>query len=368
MNEIVLGSFFGDEGKGQTVHNLCKTHPREETIVIRFSGGHQVGHTVRHGELEHTFSNYGSGTLLGIPTYWSKYCTVDPITTMEELADLNKMGVNPEIIYHPLCEVVTPFDVISQWNNKENLRHGTVGTGFKSALDRVAAGYHITVRDCANIMVLRTKIASLIKNYYDFSSTLPMYSIDDWCIKVHEYFKSVIVCDENILTRYDYRVFEGSQGILLDQTFGIMPYCTPSNTTCQNAMEIINRIKSVPKNHLGRMTEELTNHVYVIRPYITRHGNGPIPTSKPVRKVEDPNNKFNEFQRTLRAVEFDVELLQHSLLVDSTFYPRHYSHRKVLVITHKDEITSQFNDELLSGDWEEQFNSIQMSYYDKLIV
>lgn len=84
--------------------------------------------------------------------------------------------------------------------------------------------------------------------------------------------------------------------------------------------------------------------------------------------IKDPNNKFNEFQRTLRAVEFDVELLQHSLLVDSTFYPRHYSHRKVLVITHKDEITSQFNDELLSGDWEEQFNSIQMSYYDKLIV
>lgn len=114
-----------------------------------------------------------------------------------------------------------------------------------------------------------------------------------------------------------------------------MPYCTPSNTTCQNAMEIINRIKSAPKNHLDRMTEELTNHVYVIRPYITRHGNGPIPTSKPVRKVEDPNNKFNEFQRTLRAVEFDVELLQHSLLVDSTFYPRHYSHRKVLVIRMK---------------------------------
>lgn len=56
MNEIVLGSFFGDEGKGQTVHNLCKAHPKEETIVIRFSGGHQVGHTVRHGELEHTLA------------------------------------------------------------------------------------------------------------------------------------------------------------------------------------------------------------------------------------------------------------------------------------------------------------------------
>ena len=368
MNEIVLGSFFGDEGKGQTVHNLCKTHPREETIVIRFSGGHQVGHTVRHGELEHTFSNYGSGTLLGIPTYWSKYCTVDPITTMEELADLNKMGVNPEIIYHPLCEVVTPFDVISQWNNKENLRHGTVGTGFKSALDRVAAGYHITVRDCANIMVLRTKIASLIKNYYDFSSNLPMYNIDEWCVKVYEYFKSVTVHDESILTRYKYKVFEGSQGILLDQRFGIMPYCTPSNTTCQNAVEIINRIRKESKDHLDRMTEEITDHVYVIRPYITRHGNGPIPSTKPVREVNDPNNKFNEFQKTLRAVEFDVNLFQHSLLVDSTFIPHHYTHRRVLVITHRDEITSQFNDELLSGDWEEQFNSIRTSYYDKLTV
>lgn len=110
------------------------------------------------------------------------------------------------------------------------------------------------------------------------------------------------------------------------------------------------------------------DHVYVIRPYITRHGNGPIPSTKPVREVNDPNNKFNEFQKTLRAVEFDVNLFQHSLLVDSTFIPHHYTHRRVLVITHRDEITSQFNDELLSGDWEEQFNSIRTSYYDKLTV
>lgn len=282
--------------------------------------------------------------------------------------ELNKLGVYPEIIYHPLCEVVTPFDVINQWNNEENLKHGTVGTGFKSALDRVAAGYHITVRDCANIMVLRAKIASLIKNYYDFSSSLPMYNIDDWCVRVHEYFKSVTVYDENILTRYKYKVFEGSQGILLDQRFGIMPYCTPSNTTCQNAMEIINRIKEVSKNHLDRMTEEITDHVYVIRPYITRHGNGPIPTSKPVRAVDDPNNQFNEFQKTLRAVEFDVKLFEHALLVDSTFIPNHYTHRRMLVITHKDEITSQFNDELLSGNWEGQFSGMNLSYYDELMV
>ena len=176
---------------------------------------------------------------------------------------------------------------------------------------------------------------------------VPMYNIDEWCVKVYEYFKSVTVHDESILTRYKYKVFEGSQGILLDQRFGIMPYCTPSNTTCQNAVEIINRIRKESKNHLDRMTEEITDHVYVIRPYITRHG--PIPSTKPVREVNDPNNKFNEFQKTLRAVEFDVNLFQHSLLVDSTFIPHHYTHRRVLLIEMKSHLSLMMNFYLVIG-------------------
>lgn len=344
MNRIVLGSFFGDEGKGQTVHNLCKESPREGTIVVRFSGGHQVGHTVRCGELEHTFSNFGSGTLLGIPTYWSNYCTVDPITAMKELGDLNKLGISPEIIYHPLCEVVTPFDVISQWNDAENLRHGTVGTGFKPTLDRAAAGYHLTVVDCLNLMVLRNKIASIIDNYYHFDSVShPMYNIDEWCISTFSYFsKMATVADISYLKLFSYKVFEGSQGILLDQRFGIMPYCTPSNTTCQNAMEIINKLPA-----------DCTEHVYVTRPYITRHGNGPFPSVKPIIDVEDPNNKFNEFQKTMRAIEFDIELFKHSMLVDSMFYPK--EDKKLIVVTHQDEIPSDFPH--LEG---------AVSFYDKL--
>lgn len=68
MISIVLGTFFGDEGKGQTVHNLCNKYigKRESVLVVRFSGGHQVGHTVKHGDMMHTFSNFGSGTLLGV--------------------------------------------------------------------------------------------------------------------------------------------------------------------------------------------------------------------------------------------------------------------------------------------------------------
>lgn len=262
MISIVLGTFFGDEGKGQTVHNLCNKYigKRESVLVVRFSGGHQVGHTVKHGDMMHTFSNFGSGTLLGVPTYWSEYCTVDPITSMLEGADLAKMGVRPIVQYHPHCQVVIPFDVYSQVNNEENLRHGTVGTGFKACLDRVKAGYSLTVVDCMNPYILREKLNAIVDNYYNMSSKYPSIDLDNWCRLAHAYFLHTGTVNEDCLLNYDNLVFEGSQGILLDQRFGIMPYCTPSNTTSQNAYELLRK---------AGIRKEIQT-CYVTRPYITR--------------------------------------------------------------------------------------------------
>ena len=67
----VIGLGFGDEGKGSVVSYLTKAC--DSTIVARFSGGHQVGHTVCTNNTRHVFSNFGSGTLNGTPTYWSKF-------------------------------------------------------------------------------------------------------------------------------------------------------------------------------------------------------------------------------------------------------------------------------------------------------
>jgi adenylosuccinate synthase len=66
--------------------------------VIRFSGGHQAGHTVVTDDTRHVFSNFGSGTLRGVPTYWSKFCTVEPIGLLNELDALKIKGYNP-ILY-----------------------------------------------------------------------------------------------------------------------------------------------------------------------------------------------------------------------------------------------------------------------------
>lgn len=357
MIDIVLGSFYGDEGKGQTVHNICK-RKKGSSLVIRFSGGHQVGHTVRYGDKEHTFSNFGSGTLLDIPTYWSEYCTVDPTTSLIEAEELHKMGVKPCIVYSPLCQVVTPYDVWHQWNDKDNLAHGTVGTGFKPTLDRVKAGYSLTVMDCLNLNILIAKMEAIRDNYYPyFNSEFPDMNIKHWCKGVNAYFSFVAISDANILRKYDNLVFEGSQGILLDQKFGIMPHCTPSNTTSQNVYSLLAQADI-------RGTKR---HWYVTRPYITRHGNGPLCTNTNILEVNDPNNKFNEFQKTLRACEFDIDLFKHSVSIDMLFRDIDYNPVS-MVITHKDEIVNA-HDILDAINWikGEMSGKVYVSEYEEML-
>lgn len=321
MIDIVLGTFFGDEGKGQCVNNLCK----EDSIVIRFSGANQVGHNVQCNGLQHCFRNFGSGTFKGIPTYWSAYCVCDLHTLVLETTELYKLGIVPKIIFSPFCELVTPFDVINQWNNSTNREHGTVGTGFKSVLDRVKNGYSLTIADARNLLILREKVYNIERHYYKFTSEVPTTNLDEWIVGVNKIANAVEIEDITYLNSYDHLVFEGSQGILLDQTHGVMPFCTPSYTTSRNAMEII---KSLDRKEIPTVN-------YVCRPYITRHGSGPLLTSTPVIEVEDVNNQWNDFQKTFRACKFDTELLKHSIFIDSL-----YSKAAIrnVVFSHGDEV------------------------------
>lgn len=333
MNSIVLGTFYGDEGKGQFVHNLCKQYITngKTCLVIRFSGGHQVGHNVVNKNIHHCFSNFGSGTLIGIPTYWSEYCTVDPYSLKAERQILLDKGIIPIISYSPWCQIITPFDVWHQRDNMRNRQHGTVGTGFKSCLDRVKAGYSLTMQDALHPLILRYKLYGIIKNYYKTSTYLNNFNLDDWLEVVHEYAVSVKLCHLNdIAGDYDDLIFEGSQGILLDQRFGIMPYCTPSNTTCVNAGKLLESVSD--------KVDDAVNHYYVCRPYITRHGNGPLCTDKELIDVTDENNKYNEFQGSMRACEFSVDLLKHSLSIDAQFF-RGDNHTVNLVFSHGDELS-----------------------------
>src|SRR5271157_6621840 len=100
----VIDLGMGDSGKGVTTDYLCSKDP-EHTIVVRFSGGHQCGHKVMRGDVEHIFSNFGSGTLLGCPTYWSEYCTFEPMGFWKEYLTLMSKGIQPRTFIHPEAPV-----------------------------------------------------------------------------------------------------------------------------------------------------------------------------------------------------------------------------------------------------------------------
>ena len=324
MIEIVLGSFFGDCSKGQCVNNFCD----KNSIVVRFSGANQIGHNVKHNNLQHCFRNFGSGTLKGVPTYWSEYCVCDLHTVFLEAAELHKIGILPKIIFSPFCELVTPFDVISQWNNSDNRKHGTVGTGFKPTLDRVKNGYSLKIIDAKNLYVLREKVYNIAEHYYHLDSTTPMQNLNDWIYEINTMANKLPIFNLEYLNNFKNLIFEGSQGILLDQIHGVMPYCTPSNTTSKNAMEIIHKLNR----------NDSINVNYVCRPYITRHGNGPTLSDKPILNVEDQNNPWNDFQKSFRSYEFDIELLKHSLMIDSYYS---LGTDKTIVISHGNELSQE---------------------------
>ena len=124
----VIGLGFGDEGKGVVTDFLCSRDPGS-TQVVRFSGGHQCGHKVIKDDVEHVFASFGSGTLRGCPTFWSRHCTFDPVGFWKEYALLQEKGVVPRIHIHPECPVTTIYDVYANRHAVE-VEHGTTGTGF----------------------------------------------------------------------------------------------------------------------------------------------------------------------------------------------------------------------------------------------
>ena len=150
--QAVIDLGFGDSGKGNFTAFLCSKV--KNPIIIRFSGGHQAGHTVVHNGIRHVHASFGSGTLQNVPTYWSKNCTFYPTAFLNELKVLKKKGIDSPIIFvNGECPVTTPFDV--QYNKAMNdlYKHGSCGVGFGATLEREK--YHYSLKVQARVFVLK---------------------------------------------------------------------------------------------------------------------------------------------------------------------------------------------------------------------
>ncbi len=313
---IVIGANFGDEGKGQTVDYLCRR--TRDNIVVRHNGGAQAAHTVVTKDIRHVFHHFGSGTLAGSPTFLSKYFIVNPKAFIEESNDLVSLGMTPKVFSHRESLLTTPLDWVLNWRLEEqrgNSRHGSCGMGINETVERcLNERYKTTLNDIFNIDDLIKKLEIIGTEYVKGRAEklgislneLSTSAIEPFIEDCQEMSKMIVPLSNNkILKTYRHVIFEGAQGLLLDEHHHFFPYVTRSKTGVTNAVQILKEIDV-----------SAADVYYVTRSYLTRHGAGPLPYEKQIDEFEDITNIPNPHQGALRFAPLNIDLFKQSVSND----------------------------------------------------
>lgn len=303
MNKVaVIGLGCGDEGKGVVTDFLSSQFfVPTDILVVRFGGGHQCGHTVTVDGVRHVFSNFGSGTMRGVATYWGERCTVSPTGIFNEYNVLKSKGIEPKLFIDRNCPIVTPYDKYYNVKDKRTKSDGTCGVGFGATIQREEDYFHLNYIDLFYPYIMDQKLYA-IRDYYskkiendfivDFTEFL------EHCRFVTSKFAAV---DKSIMDNKAV-IFEGAQGIMLDQDIGFFPHVTRSNTGT-------------------KWIKEYDPICYLVtRAYQTRHGNGPMSNEGIPHNImlnPDETNKQDEYQGRFRISLLDVDLLEYAIIKDN---------------------------------------------------
>jgi adenylosuccinate synthase len=324
---VVIGAQFGDEGKGR-VTDYYAAEVGRDGIVIRFNGGAQAGHTVVTPDgLRHVFSHVGSGAFAGAATFLSRFFVSNPILFLKEMESLASKGVEPAIYVDLQSPVTTPYDMmINQIVERERGgdRHGSCGVGFGETIERnLTPAYALTVADLADRSALAAKLDAIRVDYTPvrlarlgfadaFARNADLFRSDAilerYVEDTRRFVGAITVADVRTATCGRHLLFEGAQGLLLDQDRGFFPHVTRSNTGLRNVLELA--------EELGLERLEVT---YATRAYLTRHGAGPLPRElpeKPYPGVVDATNVPNAYQGTLRFGWLDLDLIRRAITED----------------------------------------------------
>lgn len=315
---IIIGKNFGDEGKGlATDYFAAQAQAAGKTcLVIRHNGGGQAGHTVDFPDKRFVFHQLSSGSFRNADTYWSQTFLPDLYKLQEESDAFAALyGRSPRIWGHAMCRCVYIDDVLINMaleTARGSNRHGSCGMGINEAVERSAdSAYALYLGQICTMtgQQLYERLSTIRKEYTprrlnqlglqadSMGEYAALLSDENVLInaadQMHRAASLISVTDDTVVSGYDDILFEGAQGLLLDEDYlPFAPHLTSSKTGCRNPMAFLQRC-------LPHVSPEI---VYVTRSYVTRHGAGPLPneadwTSIP---VNDPTNLPNDWQGALR--------------------------------------------------------------------
>ncbi len=282
MNIVVIGSQWGDEGKGKIVDLLAE----RVRAVVRFQGGHNAGHTLVIDGERTILHLVPSGILHdGVQCFIGNGVVLSPRALLEEIAMLERTGVavRDRLRLSDACVLVLPYHVLLD-QAREAARGeaaiGTTGRGIGPAYEDKAARRALRVGDLAHPARVRDKLQEaldfhnfVLSRYFqappaDFERILDELleqaaALAPLAADVPAALHAVKQQGGNIL-------FEGAQGAMLDLDHGTYPYVTSSNTTAGSAAV-----------GAGVGPGELDYILGVAKAYATRVGSGPFPTELP---------------------------------------------------------------------------------------
>ena len=325
--EAVIGANYGDEGKGLFTEYLCRNRPAP--LVVLSNGGSQRGHTVNNAEkgIRHVFHHFGSGTLLGVPSVYSKTFLLNPIKYIEEKRELEKAGIKPIAFRAPGCLLQLPSDMFTNQmleKARGQSKHGSCGWGIWETIVRNNQHRKMTFEAFASLDYEMKRNVLLEEIEWQFCARLEDYKrhIDYStmeCIMSEPFIKHFIqdfeemaddvkVLDNNDLLDVDWGIFwprdietlivENGQGLLLDKKYAPVDengrtdiHTTPSKCGVEGSLEAVGDVKSSGIKAIAN---------YITRTYFTRHGAGPFPEETEGLFFPDKTNHPNDYQGTLR--------------------------------------------------------------------
>lgn len=321
-----MGLGYGDEGKGSVVDFLARCYKINK--VIRFSGGSQCYHNVIDPitKKHHGFSQFSSGSFYGAETYLSRYVLVDPIALLNELDILGKDYTNL-IHVDPDASVITPFHtLLNQVKAITSNSHNTCGVGIGETRKDELCGRGLKIRDLKSSDIVSKLIE--IKNYKQKEikniSNIEFhydYILRTALEKYQEFISKIDISNSNLDGDL---IFEGAQGVLLDEKYGAEGFNTWTDVTFNNALKLLKE-----NNYQEKIIKLGT-----IRFYMTRHGNGPFVTEDKRVRFSESHNSYNGWQGNFRQGYLDLSAMEYSIKCSGGI--------DGLVINHLDYLPNKF--------------------------
>lgn len=278
-NVVIMGTQWGDEGKGKVVDLLTE----RAAAVVRTQGGHNAGHTLVIDGKKTVLHLIPSGILRpGVGCFIGNGVVLEPTALLKEAAKLEEQGipVRERLRISPACQLILPYHVKLDLAREQARGSGKIGTtlrGIGPAYEDKAARRGLRLGDLYYWSDFADKLAEvmdyqnfILEKYYD-GSPVDYQATLDGCATVAEQLRPMVAdvvallhelreAEENIL-------FEGAQGTLLDIDLGTYPFVTSSNTTAGSTA-----IGS------GFGPAYLDYVLGITKAYATRVGSGPFPT------------------------------------------------------------------------------------------